>query len=641
MAIYKGDTKVAGGNFKLDGFISDTSSNPVPNYVIANALQDVGYSTWQKPADWVDIRSGALNNSIYFLVGHSEPVLSEGTYTVATYPKFAINAKVSTDTNTYDVYVDGVKVATTAHSTATTIDWGTLYTAGTIVGGHNTTHPSNLVTHVVRVTPSVSTDTLTHCTLSNISGQTVQGLLWTHYQLSNPIRMTAAFGFENSQRGKLMEALTAKNNKITYTVSSSTSASGIYGTFAGCSSLVQIPVLEAENTTYGTKAYYAFYQVPAKKVVIKNNKGTETLALINRSNIQELDIENGVVLQSEVNTAEDAHNAPNLKRLPAISSTQGTSLRVYGVPALTDTVIDDSSNASRSLFRFYGTSTSPTLGLKGLTVSNAAPFDGASPQIDISYTGLDRVALVNLFKSMPYNVGYTVVGSPTISNGVVTGLTNNQDYIATEENLPSVINSFELVAKWKHPGELITNICYSYKYYNYRYNGFQVVYVGNNSSGTQARWRYKPKTSTQEDGILELPIGGTSYPASQQSNWLYVKCTMETIAEGRYFYAYYDSNDSENWNLLGSQEDSYRLTGDDLSTIKFVANNNNTTGSTNRSITSLDLNNTYIKVNGVPWFRGTAAMTKTCSIVGCTGTADLTQEDKDIALDKGWALTLS
>jgi len=164
--------------------------------------------------------------------------------------------------------------------------------------------------------------------------------------------------------------------------------------------------------------------VPAKKVVIKNNKGTETLALINRSNIQELDIENGVVLQSEVNTAEDAHNAPNLKRLPAISSTQGTSLRVYGVPALTDTVIDDSSNASRSLFRFYGTSTSPTRGLKGLTVSNTAPFDGASPQIDISYTGMDRVALVNLFNSLP-----TVTDSQVCT---ITGATGADDLTAED-----------------------------------------------------------------------------------------------------------------------------------------------------------------------------------------------------------------
>ena len=56
---------------------------------------------------------------------------------------------------------------------------------------------------------------------------------------------------------------------------------------------------------------------------------------------------------------------------------------------------------------------------------------------------------------------------------------------------------------------------------------------------------------------------------------------------------------------------------------------------------SIDLNNTYIKVNGVPWFRGTAAMTKTCDVRGCTGTADLTADDKAIATGKGWSLTVA
>ena len=49
-----------------------------------------------------------------------------------------------------------------------------------------------------------------------------------------------------------------------------------------------------------------------------------------------------------------------------------------------------------------GSSTSRIDGLKGLLVSPEAPFDStSSPQLDVSYTGLDRMALVNLFNSMP------------------------------------------------------------------------------------------------------------------------------------------------------------------------------------------------------------------------------------------------
>ena len=54
----------------------------------------------------------------------------------------------------------------------------------------------------------------------------------------------------------------------------------------------------------------------------------------------------------------------------------------------------------------------------------------------------------------------------------------------------------------------------------------------------------------------------------------------------------------------------------------------------------IDLNNTYIIVNGTKVFSGMVPMTKTCSVVGCTGTADLTQEDKNIILNKGWSLTV-
>ena len=64
-------------------------------------------------------------------------------------------------------------------------------------------------------------------------------------------------------------------------------------------------------------------------------------------------------------------------------------------------------------------------GLKGLLVSPNAPFTGSSPQINASYTGLSKSALVSLFESAPYNVGYTKVGNPTIVDGVVSNLNIN------------------------------------------------------------------------------------------------------------------------------------------------------------------------------------------------------------------------
>lgn len=380
---------------------------------------------WIKPDDWVDIRSGALDNSVYFLVAHSKPVLSEGTYTIANYQKFAVVAQVSTSANTYDVYVDGVKVATTAHNTTTTLDWGTLYTNGTILGGYDITHPSEMTSHIVRVTPTTSTDTLTRARVYNITGQTEQGTLWIHFQLQNEITLVNLAGTETTLRNYLLEAVTAKNNKIIYHVASSESNSGFYAAFCHCRALVQIPVLEAASTTYPSGTYMGFALVPAKKVVIKNNKGTENLAFLYNAKVQEFDIENGVLFRSGTGTSNTAASASNLKKLPTLSQTQdGPAFKATGWTSLEDTFLDLSSNTTFTTFLLYGTSTAKILGLKGLIFSPSAPFTGTSPQINISYTGLDRAALVRLFNSLP-----TVTDSQVCN---ITGTTGAADLTAAD-----------------------------------------------------------------------------------------------------------------------------------------------------------------------------------------------------------------
>ena len=401
------------------------------------AYNSLPYSTaedrdeWIKPDDWVDIRSGALENSIYLLVAHSVPTESEGVYTVAEYPKFIMSAQVSTSANTYDVYVDGVKAATgtSGATTATTLDWGALYTAGTVRTIHTTTHPSSLVYHVVRITPTVSTDTLTQFRNYLVAADDAykqQGILWAHFELSNAIKITDAFGGEIRPRNLLLEAVTAKNDKIIYTVSSSANQSGFYSSFAYCSSLRTIPVLQAESQTYLAGGYLAFKETLLSKVTIKNNNGNESINLINGSNIKELDIENGVALSSGTGTLNNASNARLLKKFPKISGqkTDTTTVMVNRLDSLEPTVIDDTHYDTRTRFLFRGASGYIT-NLVGLTVSNSAPFNNAtSPQIDITYTNMNRAALVTLFNSLP-----TVTDSQVIN---ITGATGAADLDATD-----------------------------------------------------------------------------------------------------------------------------------------------------------------------------------------------------------------
>ena len=410
MALYLGDTKLTGTGVQVDDALSSSSTNPVENKAVTGALADVGYIEWQKPADWVDIRSGALNNSIYLLVGHS------ADYT--TYPKVAFNATVSSS-GTYDVFVDGVKKATTASATTTTLDWQTL----ALTTGFDTTHPTALRTHIVRITPSQTTDTLTVFQIASISGQTEQGVLWMHFQLSNAIKIRTLAASGTTIRNFLLEAVTAKNNKITYTVSSNNAQSGFYGSFNRCTSLVQIPVLEAENATYSSGVYLSFREVPAKKVIIKNNNGTEKMSFMYNTQVQEFDIENGVNFESGTTSDSTATGLTKLRKFPALNPA-GETLIASGLVSLENTVIDDSPNSSRTLLRVYGSSSNPVSGLKGLTVSSAAPFTGSSPQINVSYTGLDRTALIALFNSMP------TVSASQVCN--ITGCTGADDLTASD-----------------------------------------------------------------------------------------------------------------------------------------------------------------------------------------------------------------
>ena len=94
-----------------------------------------------------------------------------------------------------------------------------------------------------------------------------------------------------------------------------------------------------------------------------------------------------------------------------------------------------------------GTANRKMEGLKGLLVSQNAPFTGSSPQINASYTGLNKSALVSLFESAPYNVGYTKVGNPTIVDGVASGFSAN-DYLSLNANF-ALESSWEICTKIK------------------------------------------------------------------------------------------------------------------------------------------------------------------------------------------------
>lgn len=404
MSIYQGDVKLAGGFTAVDSSLSAVSTNPPQNKVVTNALENLGFDTWQKPASWVDIRSGAVGNSVYFLVGHSADY--------STYPTFTVLAGIS-DSGTYDVFVDGIKQATTASATETVLTWQTL----ALASGFDVTYPSALRTHIVRVTPSSSSNTI-----SSISGggAVAQGVLWVHFTLANKVSLENFCGVSNSGASmNLLEAITAIGNKI--------KTGAISNAFRYIAhSLSYIPTLDGDGGFLSLQS--GFRDTKIKKLVIKNAKLTEGSYFGPAVELESLDIDSPFPL-----CIMGLYNFPKLKEMPPIYCYNDTINHGYtselidilaGDVSLKPFMLDLTSFTNTKRLTIGGASSARIDGLKRLLVYSSAPFDGTSPQLDVSYTGLGRQALVDLFNSMP-----TVTDSQVCD---ITGATGANDLDATD-----------------------------------------------------------------------------------------------------------------------------------------------------------------------------------------------------------------
>lgn len=213
-------------------------------------------------------------------------------------------------------------------------------------------------------------------------------------------------------------------------------------------------------------------------------------------------------------------------------------------------------------------------------VSNEAPLDSTtSPQIDVSYSSLNKAALVNLFNSMPYNVGYEVVGNPTIIDGVASGFSGTDALLLTH-NL-DIKNGLEAVFKI-HTASTIPND-----------NQYIMVYNPGNNSVSQPLGLWlgtsgKVAFSTRNGGIV-------SASALNNDTDYYLKVT----SLGGVYELFYGT-DGLNYTSIGTKTDTdAALTNH----IELGAWTFSTPGLYRPLKGSIDLNESYIKLNGNMWFR--------------------------------------
>jgi hypothetical protein len=385
-----------------------------------------------------------------------------------------------TSSGTYDVYIDDVLYATTASGTQTDIDFdpsSANYIGDEYVPIGTCTTPEALVLHKVVIKPTTSGATITRFKSIRTSGVTskqVQGCLWCHFELENVINVTDCFGSYNTKRNPNMMFITAKGDELR--ISSFVQfLSGSADLYADGGRIAYLPTINLSGLSLAGNGVFGNSNSGVgtiKRIKLKNGVITSATGFVyNNTKLEKIDICN-VDIEGALSNA--FRNTNNLKIIPKIkyNSTSYTDF-LTSDRSLLPTKLDVSSVTSLNKIGTYGSSTYPMRGLRGLKVSNEAPFSGSSPQINVSYTGLDRDALVELFESMPGYMKLDKVGEPTIdSNGVASGFSSS-NYLQLQNNL-TLSNDMELEIniRFKTPSELGTTNQYLFGANASDYSGY-------------------------------------------------------------------------------------------------------------------------------------------------------------------------
>ena len=215
-------------------------------------------------------------------------------------------------------------------------------------------------------------------------------------------------------------------------------------------------------------------------------------------------------------------------------------------------------------------------------------YDGDGIDLDKSYIKVNDQVWFGTLPAEPKLVGpvdYTVVGSPTITDGVVSGFSDS-DYIRFANNIPSIGNGFEMQTKFT-TGETISS----------GYIGLPYIELANPFTGSAygagfllrnivPEFEYGRNKETNE----EVRIKASFQLAVNTTYWFKAKTEDDILT-----FSY--SLNGQTYTIIGTAD----LT---LANIQYRTKDNSKyycSGSVSNSI-YLDLKETYIKVNGKLWF---------------------------------------
>ena len=174
-------------------------------------------------------------------------------------------------------------------------------------------------------------------------------------------------------------------------------------------------------------------------------------------------------------------------------------------------------------------------------------------------------------------VGYTVVGNPTISDNNISGFSAD-NYITTQGTLPSTVNNFEFITKFKTGSDLsgTQQIFHNYKFTSLANNCEIIILNGNLCAAVYIDGAYIASSSSGSKSLN----ANTSY-------------TAKLAFDGsKYTFSWINGN---SWEQIWQVNNTTNCL---ISDTKWGINRTNT-----RPFAGvLDFNNTYIKINDQVWF---------------------------------------
>lgn len=479
---------------------------------------------------------------------------------------------IATCAGGYKVFIDGNQYGSTYTSgSKCSIVWS----SANITTGRSILTPTNLIAHKVWVVPATTGNNITgfHCSKVAASGNEQQGILWAHYNLTNSLT-TSLYDYGNYWQPNLF-AITAKNNVLhkSQHIDCLINQSSDLGN--NCSRYIEyLPKFNSPHETSIVDLQVRSATAKLKSVTLIGN-ATYSLkwhSFQGSTGLEE--IKTVKPMTTTTNPYLALYNNQSIKKLPDVDYSNAEDLGDFltNAIALEDTILDVRAATKLNKIGCYGSSQYFMSGFKGLRVSNEAPFDNnTSPKVNVSYTGMDRNALVQLFNDLPYNNGYTVVGSPTIVGGLISSFAL-ANYLSVSNN--TIDNEFEFYTKLNpatsNPSGQVNMMLFD----GY---GFGIFAFANGSIVLQIK---------DTDGNYRVATLGTT------SDTIYVKSIVTPTK-----VEVYTSSDGNTYTLKSTL--NYAITS--------LLNKDFWIGRTSNSYTgSIDLNNTYIKVNGITWFKGSA-----------------------------------